>query len=140
VVLKPEALRARLLELEEAISRLEELRAQAAAAETDFRIRWAIERGLLLGSQIIFDVGNHVLSAHFGVAARDYEDILEQLARQGVLPGPVRESLRGLGGFRNLLAHDYLRLDPAEVRRHLEQAPQRFTAFALAVRRWLETL
>jgi predicted nucleotidyltransferase len=57
-----------------------------------------------------------------------------------VLPGPVRESLRGLGGFRNLLAHDYLRLDPVEVRRHLDQAPQRFTAFALAVRRWLEAL
>jgi len=140
VVLKPEALRARLLELEEAISHLEELRAQAAAAETDFRIRWAIERGLLLASQIVFDVGNHLLSAHFGVAARDYEDILEQLAQEGVLPGPVRESLRGLGGFRNLLAHDYLRLDPVEVRRHLDQAPHRFTGFALAIRRWLDAL
>jgi hypothetical protein len=59
VVLRPEAIRERLLRLEEVISRLEELRRAApAAASESFRDAWASERGLQLGAEILFDVGN----------------------------------------------------------------------------------
>jgi uncharacterized protein YutE (UPF0331/DUF86 family) len=50
----------------------------------------------------------------------------------------TRERLKGLGGFRNILVHDYLRLDPDLVATKLTRAPQDFSEFALAVRRWLE--
>src|SRR2546428_5532557 len=77
LVLRPEAIRQRLLRLEEVISRLEELRAvDARTLGRSFRDAWAIERGLQLGAEILFDVGNHILSAHFGGSATDYEDII----------------------------------------------------------------
>jgi uncharacterized protein YutE (UPF0331/DUF86 family) len=85
----------------------------------------------------VFDVGNHVLSAHFGVSPRDYEDILEQLGAQRVIDAPLRERLRGLGGFRNVLVHGYLRVDPERVREALGSAPADFSAFARAVREWM---
>jgi len=42
------------------------------ATSADPRDAWARERGLQLGAEIVLDVGNHILSAHFGVSAQDY--------------------------------------------------------------------
>ena len=76
---------------------------------------WVAERGLQLGAEAIFAIGNHVLSAHFGVSPKDYEDIIVQLAACGVIDDAVRQRLKGLGGFRNILVHGYLRIDPDRV-------------------------
>ena len=138
MVLKPEAIRARLLKLEEVISSLEELRATGPTG--DFRDSWAAERGLQLASEVVFDIGNHILSAHFGASAQDYEDILEQLSVRGVIPVEVRQQLKGLWGFRNILVHDYLRLDPEAIVEKLRQAPGDFSSLAVAIRAWLETV
>lgn len=81
-----------------------------------------------------------ILSAHFGTSARDYEDIITRLGDVGVLPTDLRDRLRGLGGFRNILVHGYLSLDPARVRRFAEHAPADFRAFSVAIRAWLPTL
>jgi len=137
VVLKPEALRARLLKLEEVIAGLVEL--ADAQPHAGIRETWAVERGLHLAAEVVFDIGNHVLSAQFGVSATDYEDILEQMARKAVISGALRARLQGLGGFRNLLVHNYLRLDPQRVREKLTTAEADFTDFALEIRRWLES-
>ena len=138
MVLRPEAIRQRLLRLEEVISRLEELRAlDARTVGRSFRDVWAIERGLQLGAEILFDIGNHILSAHFGVSATDYEDVIARLGSHGVIDTSLREELKGLGGFRNILVHGYLRIDPERVAEHLGTAPVRFSRFARAVRDWL---
>ena len=94
MVLRAEAVRRRLTRLEEVLSRLGELRYEAA----DFRSAWQVERGLQLAAEIVFDVGNHILSAHFGVVAEDYEDILDKLAGNRVISAELREQLAGLGG------------------------------------------
>lgn len=138
MVLRPEAVRARLLRLEEVTSRLAELAPGAAGAQRSFRDDWALERGLQLGCEILFDIGNHILSAHFGVAAEDYEDVVTQLARHRVLSEGLRVRLRGLGGFRNILVHGYLRIDPERVASTSLKAPEDFSDFAEAVRSWVE--
>jgi uncharacterized protein YutE (UPF0331/DUF86 family) len=133
--------RARLLKLEEVISRLEDIaRAGVAMPSATFRDAWAAERGLQLGAEIVLDVGNHVLSAHFGVSAEDHEDVIAQLERCGVIDHELRERLKGLGGFRNILVHDYLRLDPERVATQLTRAPRDFSDFAAALRVWLDGL
>lgn len=138
MVLRPEAIRERLLKLEEVISRLEELgRLEPHALQKNFRDAWAAERGLQLGAEIIFDVGNHILSAHFGISAEDYEDIIARLGASGVLDGATRDRLKGLGGFRNILVHGYLRVEPDRVAEFLKTGPARFSEFARAVRDWL---
>ncbi len=141
MVLRPEAIRERLLRLEEVVSRLEELgRPDPLAPRGGFRDTWAAERGLQLAAEIAFDVGNHILSAHFGVSAKDYEDIVAQLGAVGVIDPSLRERLKGLGGFRNILVHGYLRVDPDRVREALGAAPGQFADFAAAVRQWLGSI
>ena len=52
----------------------------------------------------------------------------------------MRERLRGLGGFRNVLVHGYLTLDAERVAGALSRAPADFSAFIAAIRRWLPTI
>ena len=139
MVLRSDSVRERLLKLEEAASGLERILA-ARRPTPDLRDDWAIERGLQLGAEAVLDIGNHILSAHFGTSARDYEDIITRLGDVGVLPTHLRDRLRGLGGFRNILVHGYLSLDPARVGRFAEHAPADFRAFSVAIRAWLATL
>ena len=139
MVFRPDAVQARLLRLEEVISELQELgRLDPGERQGQRRTMWAVERGLQLGAEILFDIGNHILSARFGVSPDDYKDIVEQLAAQGILNEELRNRLRGLAGFRNILVHDYLRLDPERVEEALTRAPRDFSDFAHAIRRWLE--
>lgn len=139
MVLRPEALRERLLKLEEVISRLEEIgRIEPAALRLNFRDAWIAERGLQVGAEAVFDIGNHILSAHLGVSPKDYEDIVVQLAAHGVIDERLRNRLKGLGGFRNILVHGYLRVDPDRVADFLAKAPADFSDFARKIRRWLE--
>ena len=107
---------------------------------TDFRNVWATERGLQIAAEIVLDSGTHILSAHFGESARDYEDVITQLAARAVIDEGLRARLKGLGGFRNVLVHGYLELDPDRVADHLAQAPADFTEFLRAIRSWLATL
>jgi uncharacterized protein YutE (UPF0331/DUF86 family) len=83
---------------------------------------------------------NHISSAHFGASAQDCEDILEQLAARGVIGTELRTRLRGLGGFRNILVHGYLRIDQEQVAGALAHSARDFTEFSLAVRSWIESL
>jgi len=141
VVLRPEAVRERLLKLEQVVSRLQQLSGlDPSELREDFRAAWTVERGLQLATEIVFDVGNHILSAHFAVSAQDYEDILTQLAVQRVLDPALRERLRGLGGFRNILVHGYLTLDSDRVADALSGAPGDFSDFIGAIRDWLATI
>ena len=138
MVLRPEAVRQRLLKLEQAISRLEELgRADCGILRTSFRDAWAAERGLQIASEILLDVGNHVLAAHFGDSATDYENVITKLAEHTVVDEGLRSRLKGLGGFRNVLVHGYLELDPDRVAEHLAKAPADFSDFVRAIRAWL---
>lgn len=138
LVLKTEAVRERLLRLEDVISRLEDLgRLDASHLRENFRDAWAVERGLQLAAEIVFDVGNHILSAHFGKSAQDYEDIVVQLGAMGVISAPTQERMKGLGGFRNILVHGYLRVDVDRVVAHLRTAPARFSSFNQDVRGWM---
>ena len=140
MVLRHEAVRERLLRLEEVLSHLEELRREGVDPRSDFRQAWLAERGLQLAAEIALDLGNHILSAHFGVSARDYEDVLTQLSACGVIDSELRERFRGLGGFRNLLVHGYLKLDANRVAEVLADAPERFSALARAIRAWLPSV
>jgi uncharacterized protein YutE (UPF0331/DUF86 family) len=139
VVFRVEAVRFRLQRLEEVISELQRLKSSGRELlRGSLSNMWAVERGLQLGAEIIFDIGNHVLSAEYGTSADDYKDIVRQLVQRGVLDQDLRDRLEGLAGFRNILVHDYLRLDPERVLEALARAPEDFTAFAREIRAWLE--
>ncbi len=128
----------RLKKLEAVLRKLEE-REQLTRAEyrRDTDIQWIIERGLELGSSIILDIGNHILAGAFRISVDEYEQILENLREQHVITQDLYAGLRGLGGFRNILVHGYLAINPELVYEHYRKALRTFPAFIAEIDGWL---
>ena len=139
MVVRRESVLASLAELETVASELDRYRSVTATQlRADLSLRWTVERGLLAGLGLVFNVADHLLAGAFGVQADSYEDSVEQLARRGVISEDLRRGFQGSGGFRNVLVHEYARVDPRRVAEMAGRAPDLFRAFAAQVRAWLE--
>jgi len=88
-------------------------------------------------ANLVFDAADHILSGYFGVYSETYEDTLQQLREKGVVSQNLYESIKGLGGFRNILVHDYLKVDVTELHRNLLKAFEVFPAFSSEIQQWL---
>ena len=81
----------------------------------DKRTKYSIERLLLLVSENVLDFLDHILSARHGLVSDSYEDIILNAYKKGLLDEGLYGKLKGLGGFRNVIAHEYLKLRDEEV-------------------------
>ena len=78
-----------------------------------------MERLLFLVAGTVLDMLDHVLSARHEVVSDSYEEIVTNAHRHGLISSDLYRSLQGLGGFRNVLAHEYVGLADATVHEHL---------------------
>ncbi len=75
---------------------------------------------LQLSAQIVLDVSAH-LNAELGFArASDYREAILSLGKHEVLPREFAERISNLSGFRNVLVHEYLIVDPLKVQKALQ--------------------
>jgi len=105
--------------------------------ESDLLLQWAVERGLQVAAEALFDLGSHLLAGEFQEAVDRYADVPPRLAARGVLRQETSERLRGLAGFRNVLVHDYADVDLAVVAQGVQRLDD-FTAFVTDVEKWLQ--
>lgn len=133
MVFRTEAIRRRLARLEQVISTLAQLDYDPSSLEKT----WSVERGLHVATECIFDIGNHILSAHFGASIDGYEQILDALTKRGVIDEELRTDLAGLGGFRNVLVHGYLDLDTQRVEEALQKGPKQFSDYHQQIAAWI---
>ena len=135
--LDSEVVRRHLLAIDEAVQRLR--RHQKQPVELLVRDRdesWAVERGLQLCAQNALDVAIH-LAASAGRDVPDYAAAIDRLAELGVLPKDFAARFRAVAGFRNVVVHGYLDVDPALVHRLLNERLEDFVEFAEHVARRL---
>ena len=141
MVLKKEIILNRLKEMD---TLLEELSLYRGKSPDDLRaslsLRWTVERGLIALANLAFDVADHILSGHFGVYSDTYEETLQQLRDKGVLSKDLYQKIKGLGGFRNILVHDYIKVDLTEVHSNLLKAFEVFPTFSREIQQWLKTI
>lgn len=135
MVVRPEVIRDKVAALREATARLRRLQARNADDEA---VSWAIERGLQVCAQGLLDLGNHVLAGAFSERSPDYASVPALLRKRGVISADLEQRLQGLAGFRNLLVHDYARIDPDRVREFLTTRLGDFEAFADVIEAWLD--
>ena len=87
----------------------------------DKRTKYSTERLLFLISENILDFLDHILSSQFEIISESYEDIIENARKKEVMDDSLYLKLKGLGGFRNVLAHEYMNLSDEEVFRNLHK-------------------
>jgi uncharacterized protein YutE (UPF0331/DUF86 family) len=76
--------------------------------------RYAAERVLFLLAECIIDILDHILAAKHGVASESYEEVISNSFEYAILDADLYDKLKGLGGFRNMLAHGYLIIADSE--------------------------
>ena len=139
MVFKEETIRERLKRLEEVIARLARHRGKPLESfRGDVELQWVVERGFILAAECVADIAGHILSGKFSIQPADHEDAIRRLSEQGVIPASLAAKLRGFGGFRNILVHEYLRIDPARVHEYLEKEMDTLRDFAAEISQWLE--
>lgn len=57
------------------------------------------------------DFGNHIIAIKRFDAPESYEDIISILEKKKIISKGLVSVLRGMGGFRNLIAHGYFKID-----------------------------
>ncbi len=135
----PAVVRRHLLALDDALQTLRRHRNKPVALlEGDRAERWAVERGLQLCAQNALDIATH-LAASAGRDVPDYGSAIDRLAEIAVLPLEFASRFRAVAGFRNVVVHGYLEVDPRIVHRLLNENLEDFAEFAKHIERQLET-
>jgi uncharacterized protein YutE (UPF0331/DUF86 family) len=140
MVLRRETIEQRLKELDEILQELGKYReVDLEALHREVGQRWILERGLIAAATIIFDVADHILAGHFGVYAETYEESLGTLRDRAVISEELYREIKGLGGFRNILVHRYLDINPDEVFESFQKGLVIFPAFAREILAWFDS-
>ena len=75
----------------------------------------AAERDLQVAIEAAVDVGSDLLAKHSFKAAGGYREVFRLMGDAEILPRDFAERIAPMGGFRNVLVHMYLEVDPRKV-------------------------
>jgi uncharacterized protein YutE (UPF0331/DUF86 family) len=115
-LVKREIVQARLERLREYLQVLKTIKKSGLQRfKDDPLVRGAAERYLHLSIECVIDVGNHIISDRGYRKPETYGEIFQILFEKGVLPEELFHEVKEMAGFRNVLVHDYVRLDAEKV-------------------------
>ena len=129
--------RKRLAFIETCLRELTEL-AEPGRIEHDVRERRFVEHTLQIAIQAALDVASHIVASERLGEPSSNQALFELLAHAGWVPPSLALELRKMAGFRNVLVHGYLAVDPAIVCDVLEQRLENIEAFVGSIRRKLD--
>ena len=102
----------RLDELSERLARLQPLSDRDRIEfDQDPYLRDIVERNLEIAAQCCIDISHRIISLVGARKPVDYYETILSMGELGVLPAEFARHLTPLAGFRNILVHEYMRLD-----------------------------
>lgn len=121
---------------------LSDLRALSRITLEEYRankiLRGYVERTLQVSIQICLDIGSRLIAEFAFRQPDDSRDVFAVLAEEGILPPELLASLQKMAGFRNLIVHDYARIDDSLVFAVLQSRLVDFEQFAGVVAEFIE--
>lgn len=97
-------------------------------------VRRAVERYLQLAIEAALDISDQIINEEGLRKPKEYRDNILILGEQGILPKSFSARFSLAAGFRNILVHDYVRLDKEKVYEHFKKDVvdmEQFTKFVL---------
>jgi len=90
----------------------------------DKRNKYTVERLLFLIAENILDFLDHVLAIKYEIISDSYEEVIENAYKKDLISKNLYKKIKGLGKFRNILAHEYLELKDEEVFKNFKKMLQ----------------
>jgi uncharacterized protein YutE (UPF0331/DUF86 family) len=97
----------------------------------------AQERALHLALEIVTDIGSSLIDGFLMRDASSYEDIVDIIAGEGVLPADLAEPLRQLVALRKPLVQDYAAWPRRQLHPLTPKLPELLTRFSERIRAYL---
>ena len=95
------------------------------------------ERYLQVAIQATLDICNHIVADLGLEAPSEYRQVPEILAREKLLPKRLSKRMTAMIGLRNILVHEYLRVDRRLIYEVLRNDLEDFATFIKAMTRFL---
>ncbi len=108
----------RLKLLADYVDHLHDLRDRASSFEVyqaDMILRRATERTLQIAVEACLDIGRRLINVEGFRYAQDDQDVFQILREEQVVPANLLPRLIEMARFRNLVVHDYAKIDDAKV-------------------------
>lgn len=109
---------------------LEELR-------RDYTLQGAVRCYLQLACECVIDICEIIISSLGLKRPETARESIEILAGEGILPEEFAKKIFPLAGFRNILVHEYARVDMGELYNRLQNSLDDFSYFAQLIASWL---
>ncbi len=81
---------------------------------------WSLRYGIFESIQIIIDISCHISSKYNLGIAKSYVECIENLQKQAYIDKDLSKSLISAIGLRNLLIHEYVKIDIEQLYNFLE--------------------
>ncbi|MFO8033807.1 MAG: DUF86 domain-containing protein [Candidatus Bipolaricaulota bacterium] len=127
-------------ELRQAIQRLTELAELDESCFLDDPHKVASAKyHLIVATEAIIDISNHIISKNKLGTPEDYGDIFRLLGKAGIVPADFAGELMKMARFRNRLVHIYWDVDDAEIYRLLSDGVADMERFLKLLRETLSS-
>lgn len=138
-VVDKDVVRSLILRLREYLRVLERCRERSMLEiASDPIVYWGVLHGLQISCQCALDIGSHILAGDERAAPQDYRETISKLSEIGVLPREFTDRFVGVAAFRNLLVHDYGKVEPLRVEQSFSQGLDDFQRFIVYVDAYLD--
>lgn len=97
---------------------------------------WALRYGLLESIQIVIDIACHLVVRYNLGTAHTYAECIVLLRKFEYITPELETRLKAMAGLRNLLVHEYVKIDTAQLYNLLDELDD-FGAFARAIEKYL---
>jgi uncharacterized protein YutE (UPF0331/DUF86 family) len=104
--------------------------------QKDLSLVWIVEKGLEILIQNLLDIGAHLLASEIKNDWEDYGEVILKLGKHGVIPQEFVDQIKGMAGLRNILIHEYLRIDLNKLFDYLKYRLEDFVQFIRYIREY----
>lgn len=127
----------KLADLDLYLSQISEYRAITVEQyRQDWKTQRIVERTLQMAIEVCVDIATHVIADRGLRVPATYAESFEVLGETGLLDPGMREGMVRMAKFRNVLVHEYTRVDPDIVVRILRDHLDDLTRFRTAALGW----
>jgi len=91
---------------------------QQEKISNSLRSQLVIERAVQLIIQTILDIGAHIISRTTDINPKSYSDIIPLLVEKKIISTKLGNQLEKISGLRNILVHDYTKIDAKLLKDH----------------------
>jgi len=104
----------------------------------DWKIQRIVERTLQIMIEICIDISNHIISDNKYRIPQNNAESFEILFENNIINKKLKDTMKKMVGFRNIIVHEYFEIDPEIVVNILKSKLNDFKKFEKAVIKFLK--